>query len=301
MTQANTKKNNGAAMGNKSRVWLITGCSTGFGRALAEAVLENGDRLIATARNAEKLQDLTQSHPQQVCIISLDVTNPDNIRSAVAKAKDAFGRIDVLVNNAGYGTMGAIEEQSDEAIKRQFDTNLFGAINMMREVLPIMRSQHSGHILNISSVGGFVSYAGSGMYCSTKFALEAVSEALAQEVAPLGIKVTIVEPGAFRTDFGGRSLAVPEQPIEDYAETSGKVIQWIRDIDGKQPGDPAKAAQAMMKVVQSENPPLRLALGEDAVNGINQKLESMKAELDAWKDVSINTAFEGATISAIEG
>jgi short-subunit dehydrogenase len=172
---------------------------------------------------------------------------------------------------------------------------------MTREVLPIMRSQHSGHILNISSVGGVVSMAGAGIYCGTKFALEAVSEALAQEIASLGIKVTIVEPGAFRTDFGGRSLSTPEQTIPDYAETSGKMMEWVRDIDGKQPGDPDKAAQAMIKVVKSDNPPLRLALGEDAVNGIDRKLESMKAELDAWKDVSMNTAFEGATVGAIGG
>lgn len=284
-----------------SKVWLITGCSTGFGRSLAEAVLQGGDRVIATARNTDKLQDLIYRYPQQVCTLSLDVTNKDNIRSAISQAKDVYGRIDVLVNNAGYGSMGAIEEQSDEAIKRQFDTNLFGAINMMREVLPLMRSQRRGHILNISSVGGVVSMAGAGIYCSTKFALEAVSEALAQEVAPLGIKVTIVEPGAFRTDFSGRSLSIPEQTMPDYAETSGKMMEWVQDVDGKQPGDPAKAAQAMIKVVNSENPPLRLALGEDAVDGINQKLESMKAELDAWKDVSMNTAFEGATVSAIGG
>jgi NAD(P)-dependent dehydrogenase (short-subunit alcohol dehydrogenase family) len=279
-----------------SKVWLITGCSTGFGRSLAEAVLQGGDRVIATARNTDKLQDLIYRYPQQVCTLSLDVTN-----KAISQAKDVYGRIDVLVNNAGYGSMGAIEEQSDEAIKRQFDTNLFGAIDMIREVLPIMRSQRRGHILNISSVGGVVSMAGAGIYCSTKFALEAVSEALAQEVAPLGIKVTIVEPGAFRTDFSGRSLSTPEQTMPDYAETSGKMMEWVKDIDGKQPGDPAKAAQAMIKVVASDNPPLRLALGEDAVNGINQKLESMKAELDTWKDVSMNTAFEGVTVGAIGG
>jgi NAD(P)-dependent dehydrogenase (short-subunit alcohol dehydrogenase family) len=284
-----------------SKVWLITGCSTGFGRFLAESVLSSGDRVIATARNTQKLEDLIYKYPQQVCTFGLDVTNKDNIRSVISQAKDVYGRIDVLVNNAGYGSMGAIEEQSDEAIKRQFDTNLFGAIDIIREVLPIMRSQHRGHILNISSVGGVVSMAGAGIYCSTKFALEAISEALAQEVAPLGIKVTIVEPGAFRTDFGGRSLSTPEHTIHDYAETSGKMVQWVKDIDGKQPGDPAKAAQAMIKVVASDNPPLRLALGEDAINGINQKLESMKSELDAWKDVSMNTAFEGATVSAIGG
>lgn len=301
MTQTNTQTKNGVTMESVSRVWLITGCSTGFGRALAEAVLKKGDRLIATARNAEKLQDLAQSYPQQVHTLSLDVTNPDNIRSAIAEAKDAFGRIDVLVNNAGYGTMGAIEEASEEDIKRQFDTNFFGALNMIRAILPRLRKQRSGHILNISSVGGMISMAGGGIYSSTKFALEAISEALAQEVAPLGIKVTIIEPGAFRTDFSGRSLSVPEQQIDDYAETAGKFIQWVQDVDGKQPGDPVKAAQAMIQVVESDNPPLRLALGEDAVNGIEKKLQSVKDELDQWREVAINTAIEGATASAIGG
>lgn len=281
------------------RVWLITGCSTGFGRALAEAVLSQGDRLIATARKPEQLQDLVESYPQQVHTLSLDVTNSDNIRSAVTEAQQKFNRIDVLVNNAGYGSIGAIEEVSDEAIKRQFDTNLFGTLNMMRAVLPIMRQQRSGHILNLSSVGGMVSFAATGIYCSTKFAVEGLSEALAQEVAPLGIKVTIVEPGAFRTDFNGRSLAVPEQPIDDYAETTNGFLDWLQQMDGKQPGDPVKAAQAMIQAVESAAPPLRLVLGEDAVGAIEQKLQSVKTELDQWRSTSLNTAFEGATVGLI--
>jgi NAD(P)-dependent dehydrogenase (short-subunit alcohol dehydrogenase family) len=284
-----------------STVWLITGSSTGFGRSLTEAVLQKGDRVVATARKPEQLSDLVQQYGDAIAPVQLDVTNPQDVQAAVETALSTYDRIDVLVNNAGYGSMGAIEEVSDDDIKRQFDTNLFGAINMIRAVLPTLRDQRSGHILNISSVGGVVSFAGTGMYCATKFALEAVSEALAQEVKPLGIKVTIVEPGAFRTDFSGRSLVTPEHPIADYAETSGKFMQWNQEIDGKQPGDPGKAAAAMIQVVESENPPLRLALGEDSVNGIMQKLESMKAELEAWKDVSMNTAFEGATVSAIGG
>lgn len=283
------------------KVWLITGSSTGFGRALAEAVLEKGYRLVATARKPEQLNDLVNRYPNQVKAISLDVTNSQSVREAVEAALNEFDRIDILVNNAGYGTVGAIEEVSDDDIKRQFDTNLFGVLQVTRAVLPTMREHRSGHILNISSVGGVVSFAGSGIYCATKFALEAVSEALAQEVKPLGIKVTIIEPGAFRTDFSGRSIVTPDHAIADYAETSGKMIQWNQEIDGKQPGDPVKAAAAMIQVVESENSPLRLALGEDAVNGITQKLESMKAELEAWKDVSMNTAFEGAKVSAIGG
>ena len=284
-----------------SKVWLITGSSTGFGRSLTEAVLKNGDRVVATARKPEQLDDLVKQYPDTIKTVRLDVTNLQDVQAALESALNAYARIDVLVNNAGYGTMGAIEEVSDEDIKRQFDTNLFGALNMTRAVLPTMRDQRSGHILNISSVGGVVSFAGTGIYCATKFALEAVSEALAQEVKPLGIKVTIIEPGAFRTDFSGRSIVTPDQAIADYAETSGKLIQWNQEIDGKQPGDPVKAAAAMIQVVESKNPPLRLALGEDSVNGITQKLNSMKAELDAWKTVSLNTAFEGATVGAIGG
>lgn len=283
------------------RTWLITGCSTGFGRALAEAVLENGDRLIATARKPEQLQDLVAQYGQQVRTLALDVTDLGSIRSAVSQAKDAFGCIDVLVNNAGYGTLGAIEEVSDEAIQRQYDTNVFGTLHMMRAVLPIMRQQHSGHILNLSSVGGMVSFPVAGIYCSTKFAVEGLSEALAKEVEPLGIKVTIVEPGAFRTDFNGRSLSVPEEKISDYSEITGKFMEWSQQMDGNQPGDPVKAAKAMIKAVESDSPPLRLTLGEDAVNAIEQKLESVKSELEQWRDVSLNTAFPGATIGAIGG
>jgi NADP-dependent 3-hydroxy acid dehydrogenase YdfG len=286
---------------NHQRIWLITGSSSGFGRSLTEAVLKQGDRVVATARKPEQLEDLGQQYLETMKTVRLDVTRQREVREAVEIALSTFGRIDVLVNNAGYGTMGAIEEVSDEDIKHQFDTNLFGALNMIRAVLPTLRQQHSGHILNISSVGGMVSFAGTGIYCATKFALEAVSEALAQEVKPLGINVTIIEPGAFRTDFSGRSIVTPDQTIPDYAETSGKLIEWNQDINGNQPGDPEKAAAAMIQVVASEHPPLRLALGEDAIQGIEQKLQSVQDELETWKTISLNTAFAGATVSAIGG
>lgn len=288
-------------MADQKKVWLITGSSTGFGRSLTEAVLKKGYRVVATARKPEQLSDLIDQYPQTAKAVRLDVTDLQNIHEVVNAALDGFGRIDVLVNNAGYGTIGAIEEVSKDDIHRQFDTNVFGALNMMRAVLPVMRKQHSGHILNLSSVGGFVSFPASGIYCATKFALEGLSEALSKEVAPLGIKVTIIEPGAFRTDFNGRSLAAPDQLIDDYAPISGKMLEWLRENDGKQPGDPNKAAQAMIEAVESDNPPLRLALGEDAVGAIDEKLKSVKVELDAWKEVSINTAFEGAVFSAIGG
>lgn len=281
------------------KVWLITGSSTGFGRSLSEAVLKHGDRVIATARKPEQLSDLVDQYPETAKAIRLDVTNPQEVWDAVNTSLDAFGRLDVLVNNAGYGALGAIEEVSDDTIRRQFETNVFGALDVMRAVLPTMRQQHSGHILNLSSVGGFVAFGGTGIYCGTKFALEGLSEALAQEVASLGIKVTIVEPGAFRTDFNGRSLSTPAQLIDDYSTTSGEFLKWIQEMDGKQPGDPNKAAEAMIQVVESDNPPLRLALGADAVETIAEKLESVKAELDAWKQVAIDTAFEGAEVGAI--
>lgn len=284
-----------------SKVWFITGSSTGFGRSLTEAVLKHGDRVVATARKPEQLDDLVHQYPTTAKAVRLDVTKPQEVRDAIKAAIDAFGRLDVVVNNAGYGSIGAIEEVSDDAIRYQFETNVFGALDVIRAVLPTLRQQQSGHILNISSVGGFVSFGASGIYCATKFALEALSEALAKEVAHFGIKVTIVEPGAFRTDFNGRSLATPDTLMDEYASTSGAMLQWLKDMDGKQPGDPDKASAAMIQVVESDNPPLRLALGADAVETIAAKLESVKAELDTWKQVSIDTAFEGAVVGAIGG
>jgi NAD(P)-dependent dehydrogenase (short-subunit alcohol dehydrogenase family) len=288
-------------MTNSPKVWLITGSSTGFGRSLAEAVLAKGDRLIATARKPEQLSELIAQYPDTARAVRLDVTKPTEVRKAVDAALQTFGRIDVLVNNAGYGAVGAIEECSDEMIRRQMETNLFGVLDMLRAVLPVMRQQKGGHILNLSSVGGFVSFGAVGIYCATKFAVEALSEALSQEVASLGIKVTIVEPGAFRTDFNGRSLVTPEQSIDDYAPVSGEFLKWLAEMDGKQPGDPNKAAQAMIRVVESDHPPLRLALGADAVSTIEAKLASVKAELDAWKSVSVDTAYEGAVVGTIGG
>lgn len=289
------------ASSSNARVWLITGSSSGFGRAIADAVLSQGERVVLTARNTQQVEDIVARFPDRALAVRLDVTRPEEVRAAMEKAIATFGHIDVLVNNAGYGLIGAIEEVSDDQIRHQFETNVFGALDMMRAVLPYMRQQRSGHILNLSSVGGFVSFAGAGLYSSTKFALEALSEALAQEVASLGIKVTIVEPGAFRTDFNGRSLAVAETQIEDYEAVVGGLRQWLQDMDGKQPGDPVKAAEAMIQAVNSDNPPLRLALGADAIDGIKAKLESVKAELDTWQEVGVNTAYEGAVVGASGG
>lgn len=285
----------------QQHVWLITGCSTGLGRALTEAVLERGEIVVATARKPQQLKDLAQQHGDRILVLPLDVTKPSDVQAAVNQTIATFGGIDVLVNNAGYGVFGAVEEVSDIDVRRQFETNIYGALDVTRAVLPHLRRQRSGRILNISSSGGFVGFPGAGIYCASKFALEGWSEALAKEVAPLGIHVTIIEPGAFRTEFNGKPLVLPNQTIDDYTATSGQMLQWLRQMDGQQPGDPKKAAAAMIQVVNSPNPPLRLVLGADVLDAIHAKLATVVAELADWKDVSINTAFDGVTVSAIGG
>ncbi|MBW4694169.1 MAG: SDR family NAD(P)-dependent oxidoreductase [Lyngbya sp. HA4199-MV5] len=284
-------------MTDSTKVWLITGSSTGFGRSLAEAVLKHGSRLIATARKPEQLDDLVKQYPDRVKAIWLDVTQPQSIREAVEAAIATFGRIDVLVNNAGYGLIGALEEVSDAQIQRNFDTVLFGSINMMRAVLPIMRQQQSGHIINMSAIAGFTNELGFSIYGGAKFALEGVSEAVYGEVAPLGIKVTIVEPGPFRTDFIGRSLDRAEHSMEAYQPTVGKFLQFLNTIEGSQPGDPDKAAQAIIQVVNAENPPLRLVLGRYAYSKFREKIESLTQELNEWEAIAANTDFADAAPS----
>lgn len=282
----------------QTKVWLITGSSSGFGRALAEAVLRHGDYLVATARKPEQLNDLVEQYPDTTQAVRLDVTEPESIDEAIATAKDAFGRIDVVVNNAGYGLLGGIEEVSDTEVRHQFETNLFGALNVIRAVLPQLRQQQSGHILNVSSVGGFCGFAGFGIYNGTKFALEGISEALALEVAPFNVNVTIVEPGSFRTDWAGRSLNRAENIIDDYAETSGETRSWMNEENGTQQGDPAKAAEAMIEVVYSENPPQRLVLGADALEIICKKLDNVTQELDKWEQTTVDTAFPESVVAS---
>jgi NAD(P)-dependent dehydrogenase (short-subunit alcohol dehydrogenase family) len=276
---------------NDAKVWFITGSSTGLGQSLTEAVLKHGDHVIATARKPEQLDDLVQQYPDTAKAIRLDVTDRQEVDRAIHTAINTFGRIDVLVNNAGYGLLGGVEEASEAEARTQFATNLFGALWMIQAVLPVMREQRSGHILNISSVGGFTGYAGFGIYNGTKFALEGISEALALEVAPFNIHVTIVEPGAFRTDWAGRSMIRSERVIDAYAESSGQTRNWMDQESGTQAGDPALAAAAMIKVVDAENPPQRLVLGADALERIRAKLRSMAQELDIWEQTTVNTAF----------
>jgi NAD(P)-dependent dehydrogenase (short-subunit alcohol dehydrogenase family) len=287
-------------MSNK-KVWFITGTSSGFGRELAEEVLAQGGKVVATARKTETVVDLVEKYPETARAVRLDVTKPEEVRGAIDAAVQEFGRIDVLVNNAGYGSMGAIEEFSDEQIRRQFETNFFGAVDIIRAAIPVLRRQNSGHIINFSSVGGFVSFPSAGLYCASKFALEAVTESLQGELGPLGIKATIVEPGAFRTGFNGGALDVAKNVMPDIYPSTQQFAGWLKENDGKQPGDPRKLAKLLIEVVDSENPPLRLPVGEDAVTTIEAKLENVRKDIATWREASIDTAFEGMKVGAIGG
>ena len=264
--------------------WFITGCSTGLGRALAAAVLQAGHNAVLTARKPESLDDLVRDFSDTALVLPLDVRDHDQVVAAVRAGEERFGALDVLVNNAGYGYRSALEEGDPDEVAQLFATNFFGAVDVIQQVLPGMRSRGAGTIVNLSSIAGRVSQPGSGYYSATKFALEGASDALAKEVGPLGIRVIIVEPGGFRTDFAGRSLTQSAQPIGDYADTAGKRRKENDTIDGRQPGDPAKAAQAILQAVASDEPPLRLLLGSDA-------LRRAEAELDAWREVTTGTDF----------
>ena len=273
------------------RTWLVTGCSSGLGRALCERLLERGTRVVCTARNVSALADLKNNYPDSAIVLPLDVCDPTAIQKAVNTALERTGGIDVLVNNAGYGLVGALEEVDEQAIKAAFDANVYGAYRLIKALLPHMRKRGSGHILNISSMAGFVAGAGFCFYSATKFAVEGMSEALAAEVAPFGIKVTLIEPGPFRTDFRNRSMQ--EAPaMEEYAETVGKFRKMLHDTDGKQPGDPHKAADAMIAVVESEHPPMRLPLGAVCLGAMRSKLARVSDELDRWETVALDTSYE---------
>ncbi|MDJ0455812.1 oxidoreductase [Arthrobacter sp. NQ7] len=269
--------------------WLITGCSTGRGRALAEAVLASGHNAVVTARNVDAVQDITAGFPDTALALPLDVTDKAQISAAVKAAEDQFGAIDVLVNNAGYGYRAAVEEADDADIRRLFDTNFFGAVDMIKAVVPGMRANKSGSILNISSIGARITPPGSGYYTATKAALEGMSGSLRNELKPLGINVTAIEPGGFRTDFAGRSLTQSTTAIGDYADTAGKRRKEHDTAHGTQPGDPDKAARAIMAVVDSPNPPGLLVLGTDAFDAFGKVAEAQRAELDQWQELSTST------------
>ncbi len=274
-----------------NKVWLITGASTGLGRVLAEQVLAAGGSVVATARKPEQLALLHEKYGQQALVLALDVTDEDSVENALAAAVEHFGRIDVLVNNAGYGLVGAIEEANDEDIRAEFETNVFGLLRVTRAVLPGMRAQRSGHILNLSSIGGLIATPGLGYYNATKFAVEAFSEALAGEVKPLGIHVTTVEPGPFRTDFLGRSGMISEKRIADYDASAGNARKYFTENDGKQKGDPVRAAKAMMAAVEASAPPRHLLLGKSAWERMDARLAQWRKDLDEGRETALGADF----------
>jgi NAD(P)-dependent dehydrogenase (short-subunit alcohol dehydrogenase family) len=277
-------------MNTTHKVWLITGTSSGFGRNIAELLIKRGDIVIATARDPSTIQDLVKQAPERVMALRLDVTKSAEIESAVAAVLNKFGRIDVLINNAGYSVVGAVEETSETELRALFEPMFFGAVAMTRAVLPHMRERKSGSIVQLTSVGGVVTAPGFGPYCAAKHALEAISEALAAEVAPFGIRVLIVEPGAFRTSlFGSSFRTMPENPA--YKQSVGATREYSSSMAGKQPGDPVKAAVAIVAAVEGDMSPLRLPLGTDAVEGIRKKLAQVSSDVDRTEKVAAATAF----------
>ena len=278
-------------------VWFITGCSTGFGRQIAKHVLELGYRAVVTSRDPDDVKDLAEHG--DALVLKLDVTDRAQAEAAVKAAEEHYGGIDVLVNNAGIGYFAAVEESDETEVRKMFDVNVFGLCRMIHVVLPGMRKRNKGFIVNLSSIGGLRSFPALGYYNSTKFAVEGVSEALWQEVEPLGIKVMLVEPSGFRTDWAGRSANETEHQISDYAQTADKNIKQLRAMSGHQSGDPVRAAEAIVHAVESPNPPHRLLLGNDAYEGAITKLDELRDEFTAWESVSRGADFPKATSAAM--
>lgn len=274
-----------------NKVWLITGVSTGLGRFLAEAAAQKGYTVVGTVRKQEQIASVDALVPGKTFGYLLDVNKHAQVEQVVEEVAGRFGRIDVLVNNAGYGLFGAVEEVSIEEAREQLETNVFGALAMTQAVLPLMRAHQSGHILQISSQAGIASTPGLGIYNASKYALEGFSEALSREVAPLGIRVTLVEPGPFRTEWAGASMKFSSHRIDAYVPTAGKIRTILSEVNGNQPGDPVKAALAMIQVTESETPPLRLALGKSAVEAIRRKINLLNQDLTAWESVSIGADY----------
>jgi NAD(P)-dependent dehydrogenase (short-subunit alcohol dehydrogenase family) len=271
--------------------WLITGCSSGLGRDLARAVLEAGHSAVATARDAASLRDLTEPYPDRALAVALDVTDPAQVAAAVRQGEERFGGIDVLVNNAGYGYRAAVEEGDEAEVAALFATNVFGPVALIKAVLPGMRARRSGAVVNISSIGARICPPGSGYYAASKAALEGLSGSLRKELEPLGIAVVVVEPGGFRTDFAGRSLQQSARPIADYAETAGKRRKENDAAHGTQPGDPARAAAAIIAAVEADRPPALLMLGTDALTAIRSVIDAQLSELGTWEETSRSTDF----------
>lgn len=273
------------------RVWFVTGAANGLGRAIAQAALAAGDRVVATDIELAGAQALADAYPDRALAVPLDVTDPEAAHAAFAAAVARFGRVDVVVNNAGYGHVGAVEELTDTELREQLDVNLFGVINVTRSALPILRRQRSGHFVQMSSLNGVEGLVGGGYYAASKFGIEGLSESLADEVAHLGIKVTILEPGPHRTRFANEKSARWSEPIADYEASVGQMRRTFAELDGNQPGDPVRAAQAVVTAVYSDEPPLRLPLGTMALANIRAKLTARLAELEAWTELSSSSDF----------
>lgn len=278
---------------SEKKVWFITGTSAGIGRELTETALEKGYKVAATARKPEVLKDLAEKYPETILTLKLDVTNKNDIAEAINQTIEKFGAIDVVVNNAGYGLLGAIEEPSDEQIRGQFETNLFGVLNVVRGVLPTLRKQKSGHIINVSSGLGFFAFPSYGYYSATKFAVQGLSDALAQETAHLGIKVTIAEPGGTKTDFI-KGVVQPENNLTEAYPTTANLFERFKDFQDAQLSDPRRLAEVLIEVAETENPPLHLPLGEDSYNGIQAHLDKIKQEISEWREKSIDTGYKTA-------
>ncbi len=305
-----------ASQDSDSRVWLITGCSTGIGRAIARVALEAGERVAVTARRPETVSELVAAHPDRALALALDVTDAAQVHASVARTESEFGRIDVLVNNAGYGYVSSVEEGVDEDVRRMFDTNFFGSLAMIKAVLPGMRARRSGYIVNVSSITGLVSNAGNVYYSASKFALESLSEGLAKELSPLGLRVSVIEPGRFRSDWSSRSMQESEATIEDYAETLGARREQIRSPAQDGAGDPRRIGEAILMLSRLASPPLRLLLGADALAATRAKLADFQASLDEWESVTLgasstdeaapevaeseNAASEGAAAASVD-
>jgi len=279
---------------SEKKVWFITGTSSGIGRELAEEALAQGYRVVATARKPEVLRDLIEKYPETALAVKLDVTNKDDVAESVRQTLEKFGRIDVVVNNAGYGLVGALEEPGDEQIRRQFETNLFGVINVLRGTLPTLRAQQSGHIINVSSGLGFFAFPSYGYYSATKFALQGLSEALALETAALGIKVTIAEPGGTRTNFTETGVVQPENPLPEAYPSTAAFNNYLAEADGKQFSDPHRIAKVLIEITENENPPLHLPLGEDSHDAIVGQLEKVTQEIALWREKGIATGYQSA-------
>ncbi|MBM6382992.1 MAG: SDR family NAD(P)-dependent oxidoreductase [Paenibacillus sp.] len=280
-------------MSLQNKVWFITGCSTGFGRHIAVQAIEAGYKVVVTARRVEQIQDIVSENEENTLALPLDVTNDEQIRSAVQQAIDKFGRIDVLVNNAGIGYFSSVEESLEEETRRMFEINFWGLMHMTNAVLPHMRAQKSGHIINFSSIGGLTSFPTLGYYHATKYAVEGISESLAKELTPFNIAVTLIEPSGFRTDWGGRSSVKTDTQIPELKNSLvGQMLQGVQQNGGQESGDPVKAAAALIKVVETPSPPLRLLLGKAAYQAATHKFTGLLSDIEEWKEITLNADYE---------